>query len=121
MDRLGDQLLACPAFARNQNGGVGGGHAAHHLTDPFHGATLGNDRFEDHLGLELPLERLVLAQRGVVVQRPFDCYKEFVDLEGLGQVVEGPELERLDRRLHRSVGRQHDHGNRLVLVMYHPQ
>jgi hypothetical protein len=58
--------------------------------------------------LALREEVAVLGAQPQVLEGAPGRHQQLVHLEGLLQVVEGPELHRLDGALHRGVGRHHD-------------
>ena len=110
MDRPGDERLAGAALAGNQHGGLGVGHALDHVVDPQHAVVVADDVLQAETHVELGLEVAVLFQDLALVESPLDGQLQlFVD-QRLGEEIEGPRADRLDRRLDRPVAGNQDHG-----------
>src|SRR6202022_3828592 len=109
VDHAGDQLLAGAALALDQDGGAGGGHAAHVLEELLHrrgGA-------DDVVHLERPpsLHRQVVGALGKAanLQRPVQGYVKGLDVDGLVDVVKRSGLDGEDGGRHVVVRRDHQH------------
>src|SRR2546428_121787 len=110
VDRARDQLLARTRLPAEEHGDVARGVAPDRLVDILHARVPAVDRAElPHL-LEPALELPHLLREPARGERPLGEEHELVEVEGLRQVVVGPTLHRLDRGVHRPVGRHHDHG-----------
>jgi hypothetical protein len=107
-DGARDQLLAGAALAGDHHRHVARGHLADDLEDLLHDRGAADDALLVVLGVD---GRLVLADRpqvGVGLQGVFGERQHPLRVEGLHDVVEGPELHRLDGRLRRAEGRHQD-------------
>src|SRR5689334_12634742 len=62
MERARNQLLACPAFAEDQHGGFGIGHALNETVDRLHPWTRANHRIETEFILKLAAEFYILLE-----------------------------------------------------------
>ena len=110
VDGPGNQRLAGAAFAGDQHGGLGVGHGVDHVEDFQHAMIVADDVLHAEAQVELGLERLVLLDHLLLVERPLDGHQQlFVD-QRLGQEVEGPEADGLDRGLDCAIAGDHDHG-----------
>ena len=112
MDAAGDYLLAGPALAGQQHGGVGGSDFARQFEKRGHFRIAGNHA----AAIEAP--GLLLAHQGMfefgtpLVQRTADRHAEFIGaVEGFTEVVLGPQLHGFDGRFECAEGGDHDHGN----------
>ena len=117
MDRLGDQLLPRARLALDEDGRVGRGDPADHLVDLLH-----RRRAPDHELvplLELAAQPLELVGQAAELQGPGDERGDLLQVEGLGQVVVGPALRRLDRVRHR-VLRRHDDEEGVDILLARP-
>ena len=109
MDGPGHQLLAGARLAPQEDGDVAGCHTADGLVDLLH------PRVPAHEGAELPhllepgLEVLDFLGQALHQKRPLGEQEQFVHVEGLGEVIVGAPLHRLDGGLHGAVGRHDDH------------
>ena len=102
--RPGDQLLAGTRFAADHHRKVGADEPGKNPVDSLHGRRSPDQR---QLFFALPLHRLgVLGRRPG--QRPLDDVDQFVEVEGLGQVLEGAALGRFERRQQRVLGAHRD-------------
>ena len=108
VDGPGDELLARPALALDEDRAPGRGGGLDELEDLLHGLAPADDVAEAELPLELVPEPEVLLPEGLVLQGPLDRQQELLVLERLLDVVEGPDLHRLDGRFDRGVGGDDD-------------
>src|SRR2546428_457730 len=99
MERAGHQFLARAAFAKDQDGAVGIGDALDQLEDLLHAGGGSDDLTELIFFTELFAQVDVLGNRLVIGERSLGAELEIVQLERLFQVVVGPFLHGLDRRL----------------------
>ncbi len=112
VDGPGDQFLARPGLAGDEDGGFGVGHLAHHGEDPLHGAG------GPHDAVELGAPGKLLLQQAVLLGEPLELEPlehgdlQFFAVERLGEVVEGPELHRLHRGIYGAEGGEHDDDRR---------
>ena len=110
VDGAGHQLLAGAALALDEHGGAGVADRLHQLEDRAHLGRLADEVLELALDAELLLQDAGAVLQLLALERLGDGEAHLVDvLEGLGQVVVGAGLHRLDRRLHRGEGGHHDH------------
>jgi hypothetical protein len=114
VDRPGDQILAGPGFAGDENGAARRRDLANQIVDALHGGRAALDLFDPGRLLGDLAEITILPLVPRQLERSPDQAFENVDVEGLAQVVDGSELHCLDGGLDRSVGRQHDHGHAFV-------
>jgi hypothetical protein len=108
VERVGDQLLARPALAADEHGDVGVGHLGDGLEDARHRGTAADDLLEPERALDLGEEAAVVAPEQHVLHHAADDDAQLVVVEGLREVVLGPELHRLHGDLLRAVRRDHD-------------
>ena len=107
VERAGDHLLARPRLPAQQHAHVAGRDAPDRLVDLLHRGMAPDERAElPHL-LEPGPERADLLGEPLGGEGALGEEQRLVEIEGLGQVVVGALLHRLDRRLHRAV-RGHD-------------
>ena len=109
VDGLGHELLARPALSRDEHGGAGGSDRAHDVEEAGHGPRHPEDPLEAVARPELGLEAEVLLLKAHVLERLADDDLELVHVEGLGEIVVGPELHGPHRRFRGAVGGHHDH------------
>ncbi len=109
VQRAGDELLAGAALPRDEHRGGAVGHALEHRVDlvqPRGAADDAEARARDEVrGLRRLLPREVTR-----AQRLGDDLAHLVFVEGLGEVVEGAGLQRLDRGVDGAVRGDHHHG-----------
>src|SRR5262249_47760625 len=108
MERARDPFLARSRLATEEHGHVARRHPPDGLVDLLHG------RMPPHQRAELPDLLEAVPERGHFLgepprgEGPLREQERLVEVEGLGEIVVGALLHRLDRRLHRPVG-GHDH------------
>ena len=106
MNGPGDQFLARAALAVDQDRGVAFGHPADRLVDLLHGRRIAHQPalvLLPHLGSErVHFERKPPDLDGLAYQDV-----DLVEIEGLGDIVEGPAAHGFDRVLHGGL-RGHD-------------
>src|SRR5258708_2635125 len=86
MQRASDQLLAGPAFAEDQHGGLGIGHALNEPVNRLHARARPDHRVETKFILKLAPEFDILLERmhGLLLhQRVVKALDQLVDLKGL--------------------------------------
>ena len=110
MEGAGDQFLAGAAFAQDEDGAVGVGHALDHLEDVLHLGGIADELVELVFFLELLFEVDVLGNGVVVGEGAADAEAEIIHLEGLLQIIEGALFHRVHRRLDGGVGGDDDDG-----------
>ena len=110
MDRLGEQLLAGPRLAQDQNRRVGRRDPFQPVDGAEHRRGIADHPVEPELFVE-PLPHLAVqtAQTGTLPRLPNDFAQMVQALGGFGQVVVRPQLHRLDRDLDPRVGGHQNH------------
>lgn len=107
MDAPGEEGLARAGLAHDQDGRVGHGHAVDHGDDVAHPLALAHDVVVHPAALGLlPGE---LAVHPAVLGRAQDQVFQVLGLEGLGHVMESPELGRLHGALDGAHAGHDDH------------
>ena len=116
MNRPGDQRLAGAAFAGDQHGGLGVGHAFDHVEHAPHPVIVADDVLDAEPQIELRLQILVLFQHFALIQRPANGdFQLFVD-QRLGEQIERPGPNGLDRGFHRAVAGEQNHRRGRIAV-----
>jgi hypothetical protein len=108
VDHIGDRLFPGAGLAGDQHINIGAGDAADRLEDfqyPRRGA---DDLFLGVAFAELRLERLDLIGEFLALEEVVDRDEHMVEVEWLGDVVVGPELNRLDRVRGGAIRGHHD-------------
>jgi hypothetical protein len=113
VDGAGDQLLAGAALAGDEHRRRRAGDAADQREDLAHRLAAGDDVGEAVGLLDLALEAGDLAAQAALAQRLAGDQQELLDLEGLGDVVVGAQLDGADRGLDGAERRDHHHVRRL--------
>src|SRR5439155_732647 len=109
VDRARHQLLAGPRLAGQQHGAAGGTDAADEVVDGLHRSRAPDQALERRRLLHPLPQVAILGAVLAHLERLADDQLDRLEVEGLEDVVEGAELHRVDRRLHRSEGGQQDH------------
>ena len=115
VDGARDQLLAGARLAGDQHGGHGLGDALHDGEDLLHPRALADDVGEGEALLQRAAQMDVLVFELLPLDGIADDDLDLVDVERLGDVVEGAALERFHGRLGGGVGGDHDDGDGRVL------
>ena len=102
VDRLGNQFLARPAFAGDQHGEIVAQQAGDHAVDALHRRTAPDQRERAVLYLLLTLARWTIGDR--LRHR----LRQFVEVEGLGEIFERIAIARTHRRIERVLRGQYD-------------
>jgi len=113
----GHQLLAAAALAGDEHGGLGGRDHGDHLDQLAHGRAGADDLWRGESGRQILEQLAVLLFKAGVVQGPGQGHAQHVEIQGLGQVVVGPGLERLHRVAHRGVRGHDEHGRSRVVLL----
>ena len=117
VDRARDQLLARTGLAEHQDVRFRAGRLADELEDLRHGRAAADEIFEAERSLQLLAEVPVLELELALAQATLDRHAQLVHREVLGQVVEGPVLDRGDRRFDGGEGgEQNDRKSRIHLA-----
>ena len=111
MEGAGDQFLAGAAFALDEDGGVGIGYFCNEVVNLLHARTGANDVLGLVLVLDDAAEVADFALVILVLQGALHGVEQFVDFEGLDDVIEGAGLEGHDGGLNGLVGGDHDEGS----------
>src|SRR5882762_10647458 len=104
VDGARDQLLAGPALAHHQNGGIGERDPRRGLVDLEHAFAAADHVRERVLLADLPLQAAVLGGQPAMPQRPVDHQLDRVHVVGLGDVVVGAAPDRIDGAVHVAEG-----------------
>ena len=110
VDRAREDFLAGAALARQQHRRLEAGGALHHLEHLDHRLGGGHDRVIAGSALDLAAQQLVGAAQALALARLAQREQHLGGGEGLGEVVVGAALHRLDRELRGAEGRHQDHG-----------
>ena len=108
VDGLGDELLAGAGLALDEQRGVGGGDAFQPLDDVAHLAAVADHAFEAEFLVQPPVQFQVGPPQPRTVDGPLRGRAKLVNVQRLGQVVEGPFLHGLDGRRDRTEAGQQD-------------
>jgi hypothetical protein len=108
MDAAGHELLARAALAGDQDRGHVLGQRFDRLVDVAHRRTLSDDLAEALRALDDLAKTAVLALEIRHPQDLLDRHQQLVGIAGLHEIVPGPELHGLDRRLRAAVPGQDD-------------
>ena len=103
-----DHLLARARLAHDEHGAPRFGDDFGGPDDLFHPAATADQPVVIELGVALADEIPVLGAQPLMIERPAGDDEQFVDFEGLLQVVERPELHRFDGALDGRVRGHHD-------------
>jgi hypothetical protein len=109
VNRTGDHLLARAGLARDENRALGAGDDFSRSNHFLHAAAATDDAVVVEFGVAFADEIPVFGPQALVIERAVDDDQQLVDVERLLQVIESPELHRLDRAFDRGVRRHHDH------------
>ena len=113
MNPPGHGLLAGTALPRDQDGGVGPGHAVGHFQDPLH---RGGDVHDVPLHSRRPYPQIPYFRvEAFPLEGLFDGQEQLVPVERLPDEVVRPLLHRLHRRFHVPEGGDDEHGGILRL------
>jgi hypothetical protein len=111
VEQLGGRFVATAGFARDEHRGLRGGEFLELRDEPFHLLAFAEEPRFEISGLDRrdgAALALTLHHGAAKLEPPLQRVHELIDLEGLLQVVEGAELQRLDRALRAGVGRHDD-------------
>ena len=103
MDRARHHFLARAAFAGDQHGSFRGRHHFDQLDDLAHRRALADQLGAGQRFLQVLAQAHHFAPRPLVLQRVRHQVRELVRIHRLGDVIVGPDLQRLHRGFHRSV------------------
>ena len=109
MHGLGHQLLAAARLTLDQQCGIGRGDALQALDDFAHLAAVADHPFEAEFLVQPPVQLQVGPPQPRPVDGPLRDRAKLVDVQRLGQIVEGPFLHGLDRGRDRPEAGQQDH------------
>src|SRR5882724_10336854 len=119
VERVGDQLLPRAAGAADEDRQIRVRHLADHVEHALHRRALADQAPEAIRARDLLLQEPERAPHLHAVEQALDDQLELVVVEGLGDVVGGAQLHRLDGDLLRAEGGDHD-DRRLRRVLAHP-
>ncbi len=107
VDRPGDKLLAGPALAEHQHGGLGLGDVVDQLQHLSHGRALTDNFIARGHFVDRAAEPDVFLVQAALGQRLGDDEAQLLGVDRLRHVVRRAELQRLDRRIDRRECRNH--------------
>ena len=110
VDGFGDQLLARAGFAGDQDGGAAGGDLPHQVEQAQHAVAFADDVGEAVALLQGALEVGVLVFQAPLGDHAVDLDQQLLIVPGLGEVIVGAQLQRIDGGFHRAVGGDHEDG-----------
>ena len=110
VNRLGDEFLACAAFAVNQDGRARRRHLADQVEHREHLVALADNVGEVVALLQSALELDVFLAQAAALDGLRDLHQQFIVGPGLGDVVLRAALERGPRHVDRTVGGDQDDG-----------
>src|SRR3990172_3611095 len=108
VDGAGQDLLSGAALAAQQHRGIVVGDARDQGVDLLHPGVAPHQVLEAVLPRHLGAEVHDLLHELLLLEHALDQGQDLVDVQGLGDVVKGPQLDGLDRRLERLDRRDHD-------------
>jgi len=104
-----EQFLPRPALPPNENRRPAGGDPPRKIDEAFHLGAAEHDLIgRDPLFLQASPHHLVFPQQDAALRDPVDVQQEFVEVDGLRDIVDSACFHGLHRRLDRAVGRHHD-------------
>jgi hypothetical protein len=109
VQRAGDQFLAGAAFAEDEHRGGGAGHGLNQLPQLPDRRALADDPREVMDFARLGAQRGVLPQQTIPLGAPGDRVQQFLRLERLGEVIDGPGADGLHGQPGRGVGGDDQH------------
>ena len=109
VDGARHELLAGTGLAGDEDGALGFRDPLGAENDLLHHPAPADDAVVIELLVALAAQIAILGAQLLMVERPADHDEELVDLERLLEIVECPELHRLDRALDRRVRSHHQH------------
>jgi hypothetical protein len=111
VERLGDELLARAALARDEDRRAGRGRLADRLENPLHLRGAPDELAHAARRVELGPQGAVLGDEAALLERLLDDVDDLLVPEGLRDVMEGSLAHRGDRALDRRVRRHDDDGD----------
>ena len=110
MERAGDQLLARPALAQDQHGGIGRRHGLDQLAQLANPDRIADDLVQPIRFAGARAQLLIFEDQPVPLRAAGDGVEQFFGREWFRQVINGAGLDRFDRQLGR--GERGDHQDR---------
>ena len=117
MERPGEQLLAGPALAQQQHGGVGRSGAVQRRDNPLQRRRLTDDRRSPPSGRELLFHQEVLREQPALRQRTIHEQEQVIGIDGLRQEVHRALFHR-DHRILDAPVRGHDDDGELGVDLF---
>jgi len=119
VDRLGGQVLPRAGLTGEQDGGCGAhGDTLEQRLRGLHRGGVADDRVEAELASGGRAQRFDLTAQPAGLERLLDEQRHLVDVERLVDVVEGTELERLDRVVDGRIRGHQDHERVRVQLLH---
>jgi len=119
VDQAREQFLARAAFPLDQDGRPAGRHAAGHVDELHHLVAFVDDLFGGHAALaQLLPEQFVFPDQAPAFRNAVHQQKQLIELHGLGDVVDGADLDRFDGRFNGAVGGDDDDVDLMVDALH---
>ncbi len=106
-----DQLLSGAAFAGDENAGIARRHQGDALEDHLHGRTGADDLFRPGDRTRGPGIGRRLVLKGTALQSTGHRFQGLIEIERLGQIIEGAAFDRPDRCAEIAESGHHDDGS----------
>ena len=116
VDAARHELLAGPGLTQDQHVGLNRGHPPDRLEDRPHRGARAHDVVEGVVLPQLSLEELILVPQPAGIEQARGRPQQVVWQEGLCDVVARAELDGLDGRLDRGIGREDEDRDLRVLL-----
>jgi len=108
MDGPGEHLLAGPRFAGDEDRGLRGGDLGHGFQEPHHDRGAADEVPTVEAGTQALFQQGVFLLEAAVFHGPFHLETQFVEVQGLLQIVVGPFLDGLHGGFQGGVGGHDD-------------
>ena len=116
MDRAGKEFLAGAAFAEQQHGGIGGGHALHHLARFLHGGMFADDARKTVPRGVFLAQQQIFAQEFLLLRGALHQQFQVFEVHWLLDEIERAFLHRGHGFFHRAVRGDQNDGKRGITL-----
>ena len=107
----GNQFLAGAGLSPDQHGGIGFGHVAYQGKDFLHSSILPHYLMKPILGGNLFPQSLHFPGQGMLFHGLLNDGNQLIIIDGLGQVIEGPQFHGLDGLFDGTIGGNNNYRN----------